>query len=357
MKHYGVILAGGGGTRFWPLSRQHRPKQLLNLSGKDLMINEAVDRLLTVVARDDLYVVTSAQQAPAMLEATRGRLTPGGILVEPAARNTAACIAYAAMKLVKTRGDGVMLVTPSDHFIQDVPALTGLFRQAIQTAEDRDALVTIGIRPTFPSTGYGYIRYEPGDAPVRRVLAFREKPDEATALAYLSSGDYAWNSGMFIWRAGYFLEVLRECARDIYDGIEAIGGAMNTPREAEVLREVYPAIRGISVDYAVMEPCARQGRLLMLPGDCGWSDVGSWDAMRAFHAPDGDGNILLGDVAAVGVKNSIVYASKRVVTALDVENLVIVETPDAILVCNKDSVQDVKKIVEALEKGRRDEVL
>ena len=357
MNQYGVILAGGGGTRFWPLSRQHRPKQLLNLSGREIMIDEAVDRLLTVVDRDSVFVVTSEQQASAMVDATRGRLTPDNILVEPAARNTAACIAYAAMKLLKSRGDGVMVVTPADHYIEDVPALTRLFGQAVRAAEENDALITIGIKPAFPSTGYGYIRYELGDAPVRRVRAFKEKPDEKTAGEYLASGDYAWNSGMFIWRAGYFLEVLKECARDIFDAIDEIGAAMGTPREQEVLCRVYPTIRSISVDYAVMEPCARRGKILMIPGDCGWSDVGSWDALNVFHRPDENGNILLGDVTAVGVRNSIVYSSKRVVTALNVENLIIVETPDAIMVCDRDSVQDVKKLVERLEEDRRDEVL
>lgn len=357
MNQYGVILAGGGGTRFWPLSRQHKPKQLLNLSGREIMINEAADRLLTVMNGDSVFVVTSEQQAPAMAEATRGRLAPENILVEPAARNTAACIAYAAMKLLKTRGDGIMVITPADHYIENVPALTELFRLAARAAEENDALITIGIKPTFPSTGYGYIRYEQDGAPVRRVRAFREKPDEKIAEEYLASGDYAWNSGMFIWRASYFLEVLKAYAPDIHGAIEEIGAAMGTPREQEVLHRVYPTIRSISVDYAVMEPCARDGRILMIPGDCGWSDVGSWDALNAFHRPDEDGNILLGDVTAAGVRNSIIYSSKRVVTALNVENLIIVETPDAIMVCDRDSVQDVKKLVERLEQGGRNEVL
>lgn len=357
MNRYGVIMAGGGGTRFWPLSRQHRPKQLLNLSGKGVMVNEAADRLLTVVDRERLFVVTGAQQAEGMAEVTKGCLLPENILVEPAARNTTACIAYAAKKIVKQHGDGIMVVTPSDHTIRDVPALTGLFERAIRAAEDNDALITIGIRPTFPATGYGYIRYEQGDTSVRQVTAFKEKPDEQTAKAYLERGDYAWNSGMFIWRAGYFLDVLRENAPDIHDAIEVIGDAMGTPHEQAVLNAVYPTIRGISVDFAIMEPCAKLGKLLMIPGDCGWSDVGSWDALSAFHAPDEDGNILLGDVVAEGVKNSIVYSSKRVVTALNVENLIIVETPDAIMVCDRNSVQDVKKVVEQLENRCRDEVL
>ena len=358
MNHYGVIMAGGGGTRFWPLSRQKTPKQLLNLSGKDLMVNEAVDRIATVVGESNIFIVTAEVQAPSMIAATQGKVFPRNILAEPAARNTAACVGYAAMEILRKYGDGVMIITPADHYIEDVPALTEIFKTAVLTAEEQDKLVTIGLKPTFPSTGFGYIKYDASsDGSVKPVVEFREKPDEETAKKYVESGEYAWNSGMFIWKASLILDKLKEYVPDIYADLKTIGDAMNTPREQEVLHEVYPNIRKISIDYAVMEPSAAKGDVLVIPGDCGWNDVGSWDMMDVLHDPDENGNILLGDVVAVDTKDTVIYSSGRTVTAVDVENIVIVETPDAIMVCSKDKAQDVKKIVDTLAAADRKELL
>ncbi len=358
MNHYGVIMAGGGGTRFWPLSRQKTPKQLLNLSGKDLMVNEAVERMATVIGKSNIFIVTADVQAPAMITATQGKVFPRNILAEPAARNTAACIGYSAMEILRKYGDGVMIITPADHYIEDVPALTEIFKTAILTAEEQDKLVTIGLKPTFPSTGFGYIKYDPQtDGTVKPVIEFREKPDEETAKKYVESGRYAWNSGMFIWKASLILKKLEEYTPDIYEDLKTIGDAMNTPREQEVLHDVYPNIRKISIDYAVMEPSAAKGDVLVIPGDCGWNDVGSWDMMDILHEPDESNNILLGDVVAVDVKDAVIYSSTRTVTAVDVENIVIVETPDAIMVCRKDKAQEVKKIVDALNEAGRKELL
>ncbi len=358
MNHYGVIMAGGGGTRFWPLSRQKTPKQLLNLSGKDLMVNEAVERMATVIGKSNIFIVTADVQAPAMITATHGKVFPMNILAEPAARNTAACIGYAAMEIYRKYGDGVMIITPADHYIENVPALTEIFKTAILTAEEQDKFVTIGLKPTFPSTGFGYIKYDAtvSDA-VKPVTEFKEKPDEETAKKYIESGRYAWNSGMFIWKASMILKKLKEYVPDIYADLKKIGDAMNTPSEQEVLNDVYPNIRKISIDYAVMEPSAAKGDVLVIPGDCGWNDVGSWDMMDVLHKPNEDGNILLGDVVAIDSKDSVIYSSGKTVTAVDVEGLVIVETPDAIMVCKKDKAQNVKKIVDALNDAGRKELL
>lgn len=358
MKYYGVIMAGGGGTRFWPLSRQKTPKQLLNLSGKDYMVNEAIDRLAQVVERDNIYIVTSAVQAEAMRRVTEGKIPAENILAEPAARNTAACIGYAAVELLRRKGDGVMIITPADHCITDVPALAEIFRKAVKAAEAGENLVTIGLKPTFPSTGFGYIRYDAAiEGDVKPVLAFREKPDEETAKQYVESGEYAWNSGMFIWKAGLILEKLKEYVPDIYGEITKIGDAVGTENEQAVLHAVYPGIRKISVDYAVMEPAAADGDVLVIPGECGWNDVGSWDMMNILHEEDENGNIFLGDVLGIDVKDSVVYSSNRTVTVLGVDGLVVVETPDAVMVCRKDRAQDVKKIVDTLNEAGRKELL
>jgi len=358
MNHYGVIMAGGGGTRFWPLSRQKTPKQLLNLSGHDIMINEAVERMATVIGKSNLFIVTSDVQAPAMITATAGKVFPRNILIEPAARNTAACIGYAAMEIHRKYGDGVMVITPADHYIEDVLTLSDIFKTAILTAEEQDKLVTIGIKPTFPSTGFGYIKYDAmGESAVKPVIEFREKPDAETAKKYVESGRYAWNSGMFIWKASLILKKLEEYVPDVYESLKQIGDAMNTPMEQEILHEVYPRIRKISIDYAVMEPSAAKGEVLVIPGDCGWNDVGSWDMMDIFHDPDRNNNVFLGDVVAVDVKDAVIYSATRTVTAVDVENIVIVETPDAIMVCKKDKAQEVKKIVDKLNETGRKELL
>ena len=358
MNHYGVIMAGGGGTRFWPLSRQKTPKQLLNLSGKDLMVNEAVDRMMTVIPKSNIFIVTSENQASSMMQATTGRVFPQNILAEPDARNTAACIGYSAMEVVRKYGDGVMVITPADHYIKDVPALTEIFKTAISTAEKEDKLVTIGLNPSFPSTGFGYIRYDKSiESSVKPVLEFREKPDEETAKQYVESGEYAWNSGMFIWKASLILKKLKEYVPDIFDDLKTIGDSMNTAFEQEVLHSVYPKIRKISIDYAVMEPSAARGDVLVIPGDCGWNDVGSWDMMDILHKPDERGNVFVGDVIGDDVNNCVAYSTKRIITLQGVDNIVVVETPDAVLVCNKDKAQDVKRIVDILKQEGRCDLL
>ena len=358
MNHYGLIMAGGGGTRFWPLSRESYPKQFINLTGKDAMVNEAIERMSTVIDSSNIFIVTSESQAAMMGEITAPRIPKSNIIVESAARNTAACIGLSAITLLKKYGDGVMLITPADHYIQDVPALSKSFMTAITTAEETDKIITIGLEPTFPSTGYGYIKFDKsyrGD--VSPVLEFREKPDEETAANYISSGEYLWNSGMFILKASIILQRLKEFAPDIHEALMKIGDAINTPEETIVLHDVYPSIRKISIDYAVMEPSAAEGEVEVIPTDCGWNDVGSWDMMDVLHDPDSDGNVVLGDAMTVDVKNSVIYSSSRTVTAVGVEGLVIVETPDSIMVCRKDNAQNVKKIVDKLRETGRTELL
>lgn len=356
MEVYGVIMAGGGGTRFWPLSRQKTPKQLLNLTGKELMVNEAIDRLSYVAPQKNIFIVTNTTQVPPMLKATEGRLHPDHILSEPAARNTSACIGYAAMEIVRKYGDGIMVITPSDHYIRDTASFTRVLNTAVRAAENTDKLITIGITPTFPSTGFGYIKLEKAyDTEAKPVVEFREKPDEETARKYMQSGLYVWNSGIFVWRASSILEKFKVCIPDIYADLERIGNAMLTGEEKAVIEEVYPHIRKISIDYAIMEPSASKGDVLVVPGEFGWNDVGSWDMIDILHMPNRDGNVLIGDAIAVNVSNTVIYSSGRAVAAVGVDDLVIVETPDAVMVCPKSKAQDVKKIVDVLSAhGRKD---
>ncbi|MBB5226310.1 mannose-1-phosphate guanylyltransferase [Treponema ruminis] len=354
MKTYGVIMAGGGGTRFWPLSRQARPKQLLNLSGKDLMVNEAIDRLSKTADKDDIFIVTNKTQVAKMLEATNGRIHKNHILSEPSARNTAACIGYAAMEIIKKYGDGIMVITPSDAYIKNEAEFTRILGIAVKAAEEKDALVTVGITPTFAATGYGYIKFQKSGENVLKVLEFKEKPDQATAQKYVDSGEYAWNSGMFIWKASTILKNFERFLPDIYADLQKIGNAMNTADELKVIEALYPKITSISIDYGIME---KADDVYVVPGEFGWNDVGSFDMMGVLHEADSNGNISIGDQINVDSKNCITYSSGRLVATIGLDNVVVIETPDAILVCDKNKVQDVKKVVEQLKAAGRTELL
>ena len=344
MKRYGIIMAGGSGTRFWPLSRKRLPKQFLNLTGKEIMVNETIDRLSPVIAKEDIFVVTNAAYAALTFEAAGGRLKEDHILSEPAARNTAACIGYAAMEIIRKYGDGVMAIFASDHYIREEEAFRSVVEQAIREAETSDRLVTIGIRPTFPATGYGYIRRKCADSP--EVEEFVEKPDLETARQYLASGRYLWNSGMFVWKASVILKRFAQLLPDIYACLTEIGDSMGTERERETIEKIYPHIPKISVDYGIME---RADNVIVLEGDFGWNDVGSLDTIEALYEPDENGNVVHGDTIRLHTKNCISYGADRLIVLNGVENLIVVETDDIVLVSDKNRAQDVKKIVEGLE--------
>ncbi|WP_407424941.1 mannose-1-phosphate guanylyltransferase [Treponema sp.] len=354
MKTYGVIMAGGGGTRFWPLSRQATPKQLLNLSGKDLMVNEAIDRLSKTASNDDIFIVTNESQIAKMLKATKGRIKRNHILSEPSARNTAACVGYAAMEILKKYGDGIMVITPSDAYIKNEEEFTRVLSVAVKAAEEKDALVTVGITPTFAATGYGYIKFQKSGEEVLKVLEFKEKPDEETAKKYVESGEYAWNSGMFIWKASTILKTFEKYLPSVYNDLCKIGESMKTDDEYNVIDKIYPKIESISIDYGIME---KSDNVYVVPGEFGWNDVGSFDMMGVLHKSDSDGNIKIGDQINVDTKNCITYSSGRLIATIGLENIVVVETEDAVLVCDKSKVQDVKKVVEQLKKERRIELL
>lgn len=352
MNVYGVVMAGGGGTRLWPLSTRKKPKQFLNLSGKETLVNEALDRLAGVAR--ETFIVTNAAQAQEMLSQTAGRVAEDHILREPAARNTAACIGYAAMTILKKYGDGIMCVVPSDPYIRDEEGFRQTLRQAVSAAEETDALVTIGIRPTFPSTGYGYIRNAAVEGkPWHRVEEFVEKPDEETAKRYLAEG-YAWNSGMFIWRASTILSWFKRLLPDIYACLERLAEGFGTEREEEILWEIYPEIPKISVDYGIME---RADHVLMIPGDFGWSDVGGWDAFDALKERDENGNIAVGKTLLLDSRGCTAYSVDRLIAAVGVRDLIIVQAGKSVLVCPASEAQRVKEIVETLAERGEDAYL
>lgn len=354
-KIYGIVMAGGGGTRFWPMSTRKEPKQFLNLSGKEILVNETIDRQASLIGKENIFIVTNASQAQLMYEKCAGRVKRSQILAEPAARNTAACIGYAAMEILRKYGDGILCIFAADAHIKDEAEYARVMKLAVEAAEETDALVTVGIRPTFPSTGYGYILSRAAEGkPYRIVEEFVEKPDAETAAAYVASGNYAWNSGMFVWKASTILGYYQKLLPDVYACLQTIGEAMGTEREQEVLWEVYPKIPKISVDYGIME---RAEHVLMLEGDFGWSDVGSWDALDAVRTRDENGNITSGETVLLDAKNCVVYGSQKLIAAVGVEGLAIVEADQAVLVCPVQDAQRVKEVVDRLQAEGREQYL
>lgn len=357
MKIYPVILSGGAGTRLWPLSRAVLPKQLLPLVGDQTMLQETVLRLAGRPQLMQPLIVCGNEHRFLVAEQLREiKVNPIGILLEPLGRNTAPAVAAAAHYLQAIDPDAVMLVLPADHVIRDVDAFFAAIEHAAAMVAD-GALATFGIVPTGPETGYGYIqRGKAAAAPhCYGVDRFVEKPDLATAQQFLDAGNYLWNSGMFLFRAGSYLHELQQFQPAIADACEA--AVRLGYRDLDFCRldeAAFTACPSDSIDYAVME---RTERAIVVPADIGWSDVGSWSALWEVQQGDTDGNVTRGDVYLDGVSGSLVRAESRIVAVVGVQDLVVVETADAVLVAHKDQVQRVKQIVDHLKHEERTEHL
>lgn len=347
-----VILSGGAGTRLWPLSRELYPKQLLPLVGEQAMLQATTARLKGTGAAGPIVVCNEAHRFMVAEQLRKIEAGPRAILLEPAGRNTAPAIALAAQVALESLpgADPILLVLPADHVIRNVPA----FHKAIQTAVAAAGLghlVTFGVVPTAPETGYGYIQ---GGAPLAgaaRIAAFVEKPAKAVAEQYLKSGNYLWNSGMFVFRASRYLEELRKHAPDIAAACAAsLAAAKRDLDFTRIDAQAFAACRSDSIDYAVME---KTDDAVVVPLDAGWSDVGSWSALYEAIDRDRAGNVSQGDVIAEDSSGNYLFAESRLVATVGLRDHVVVETKDAVLVAPKDRVQDVKKVVERLKKDGR----
>jgi len=355
---FAVIMAGGRGTRFWPRSREKMPKHLLDIQSEKSLIRETVERIRSLVSPERTLVVTGRSHAVELI-----RLLPEipaeNIIIEPVGRNTAPCIGLAALHIQKRAGDAVMLVLPSDHRIADEAQFRRVLESAAVTAASQEVLLTIGIKPTGPATGYGYLEQGDvvsidGELQIRRVRSIREKPDLATAGEFLKRGGFLWNSGMFVWKASTILSEIERFLPDIYEGLTEIKAALGGEDEEEVIERVYPLLPSVSIDYGVME---KAKDVLVIPGDFGWSDLGSWDALWEVSPKDENGNVVRGRFVGIDSGDSLVYSPEKLVAIVGVRDIFVVETKDALLICRRDRSQDVKNVVEKIEKERLNEYL
>jgi mannose-1-phosphate guanylyltransferase len=362
---YSVIPAGGSGTRLWPLSRSGHPKFLHALTGtRSTLLQATVERLTPLAPPENTYVVTGLAHAAAVARQLP-RVPDENILVEPSPRESAPAIALAAALIARPDPDAVMGSFAADHLVRDPDRFVEVMRDAIAGAES-GRLMTVGITPTHPETGYGYI--ESGDpigvGDVRDVRCFKEKPTAELAATYLESGRYLWNAGMFVWRVGVFLDELRRQQPEIHAGVMAIAAAWERPDREEVLASVWPNLPKIAIDYAVMEGAAAVGKVATVPGDFGWTDVGDFHTLGDLMESDENHNVVLdlrtdpSQPAPTVVTRDcaglvVVPHADRVIAAVGIQDTIIVDTPDAVLVCDRKSAQDVKRIVDALnEQGQ-----
>ena len=355
---YAVIMAGGGGTRLWPLSRRAHPKQTLTLLGDRSMFQLSVDRLLPLLPPEQICVVTAEEQVEP-LAAQLPELPQENFIVEPLGRGTAPCIGLSALHLQARDPDAVMAVLTADHYIRRKETFRAVLAAAQAVAEE-DYLVTLGIQPTFPATGYGYIRRgEPlGRADsfaYSQVARFAEKPDPATALEFFTSGEYAWNSGMFVWRTARILAEMNKLLPELGATLAELSEALGTERYKPLLQRVWPTIQKETIDYGIME---RAERVAVIPVEMGWSDVGSWDAVRELQAADEQGNVSRGEHLAVDTAGTLVWAeSGRMIATVGVSDLIVVDTPDATLITAREQSERVREIVQLLRaEGREDKL-
>jgi mannose-1-phosphate guanylyltransferase len=360
-KTFGVMMAGGVGTRFWPRSREKTPKQLLEIVGKGTMIQNTVRRLSRLVPPQDMYIITNRLQRGTLVKQLP-EVNERNILDEPVGRNTAPCIGLAALHVRRADPDGIMVVMPADHIIQRDEEFLRVLELAVQVADESRSLLTLGIHPTHPETGYGYIQIynEAGshnpyfDRGVLKVKTFAEKPNLQTAERFLASGDFFWNSGMFIWRADVILEEMRKNLPDLYAELLKIDQTIGTGQYQQTLEAAYGMIRGISIDYGVME---KSDRVFVIPGNFGWNDIGSWDEVYRVCGKDSLGNSITGTVIAKDTRGSYIFSPNKVVATIGVEDLIIVNTDDALLICRRGRSQDVKEISDYLKRKQMNEYL
>ena len=356
MKITALIMAGGRGERFWPRSRKKLPKQFLSLTGDGkTMIQDTIERILPIVDINDIYIATNKEYRE-LVQKQLPNIPTQNILCEPVGRNTAPCIGLGAIHINQKYEDALMMVLPSDHLIKYNSMYINTLQTACSIAEQDTNLVTIGITPDYPETGYGYIKFNSNQSKGQAfaVDRFVEKPSLEVAKEYLATEEYLWNSGMFVWKVSSILSNIKNFMRPTYDGLMKIKQAIGTTEESAVLEREFYKFESLSVDYGIME---KAKNIFTIPGTFGWDDVGSWLAVERIRKTNEYGNAVSGNVITIDTKNSIIDGTNKLIATVGIDNLIIVDTEDAILICKKESSKDIKKILENLKICNRTEYL
>jgi len=345
---YSVIIAGGIGKRFWPRSRRERPKQLLNVISDSPMLQMTYERLKVVSDEKKIFIVAGQNMKEGILKTLKG-FPEKNIICEPSGKNTAPAIGLASAIIVDKDPEAVIGVFPADHFIKDIAEFEKSVDDGFRYARDHTALVTFGIKPVRPATGYGYIQFDKnvkvGDGSVYKVKTFAEKPNLATAQRFIESGEFLWNSGMFIWKGINILNAIKIYLPELFECLQTITRAIETPDFEATLKHHWTMIHSISIDYGIME---KARNVYVVSGKFDWSDVGSWDAVYELKDKDENGNVLIGDVATIDTTGCYFYSRKNLITAIGVRNLIVVQSKDSILIVNRGDSEKVKDLVEML---------
>ena len=361
MALFALIMAGGSGTRFWPKSRKTQPKQLLPILARRTLLEDTVDRLEGLIPPEAIFVITTAEQLAAIREVMPSISIPEeNVIPEPEGRDTAACIGLGTCLIAKRDRRATIAVLPADHHISPTKDFQRTLSAAASLAQSIGGLVTFGIRPTYPATGYGYIHRgkrlkDFKEAKAFKVAEFKEKPDKKTAKKFLRSGEFYWNSGIFVWKAGSILSAIEEFLPPLHRGLQTINSALGTPQEAETIRQIYPRLPKISIDYGVLE---KAKNVLVIEAAYEWDDLGAWPALVRLRGADDEGNTILAKHIGIDTSDTLVLAEdEHLVATIGTQGLIIIQTPDATLVVSKARAQEVKDLVEKMKEAGLKEYL
>ncbi|ANY65373.1 mannose-1-phosphate guanylyltransferase [Paenibacillus sp. BIHB 4019] len=345
-----LIMAGGKGERFWPRSRVNLPKQFLNISGNKSMIQQTIDRLQIFIPIEQIFIITNELYAE-LIKAQIPNLPADNIIIEPIGRNTAPCVGLASIIIEEKYPDSSMIVIPSDHIIKNETEFVNILQTAVLASKEGENLITLGITPTYPETGYGYIEstdetFELNGLNVHKVNKFVEKPNEEKANDYLKAGNYYWNSGIFVWRVAVVRDYIRKLMPEMHDLLETMKMAFKENDRNTVIKAEFPKMPDQSIDYGIME---KASDIHVIPCIFGWDDVGSWTALERINDVDDNGNVTNGNTLNIDTKRCIIESNGKLIATLGVEDLIIVETEDVTLICKKDKAQEIKSLIKELK--------